>query len=494
MQRTLMIKLFLMACLCMMFLVGLGMIKGLVNERQFYKQAVVDEIKQTQVSNQTITTPFIVQDGKTIMPIIPSDSQIDGSLLVSDGKYSRSIYQIISYDGKFHVKQSYRMADFLQDNQSGTTPNQAKPSDEQSTAYQEPPAKEMVDTTQSSITIVPSYRLLIPISDLRGVNLPFVMVNNQKISTVFVQSQTGDYLQADLGHLKDVKELNISFDFEIAGLDEVAFAPLGDNSVFRVSADWADVKFYGDALPSQKTLTKNDFSAVWQNPYLAQQNNAILLSNMTCIQDCRNTDYRTAQTQFIDVSNIYTQTDRTIKYALILLVVSFGTFFLFEIIKNLRIHPIQYALVAAALLSFYTLLLSLAEHIVFWQAYLVASVACVGLIGWYACYMLASLGRGALFSLILGGLYAGFYVILSASEFNLLLGSVFCFALIFVVMFITRHIDWYAIGYSNNDKDDKNNPPKTHHKPSVINQDTQENPQPIANQDKNAASSTGETL
>ncbi len=489
MQRTLMIKLFLMACLCLMFLVGLGMIKGLVNERQFYKQEVVDEIKQTQVGNQTITTPFIVQDGKKSTPITPSDSQIDGKLLVSDGKYSRSIYQVISYDGKFHVKQTYHLADFLQDDKNSTPPI-AKIDDGQSAVYQELLAKGVITTPKPSAEITPSYRLLIPISDLRGVNLPFVMVGNQKIATSFVQSQTGDYLQADLGYLKDIKELTISFDFEMAGLDEVAFALLGENSVFQLSGDWADVKFYGDALPSQKTLTKNDFGAVWQNPYLAQQNNAILLDNISCTEDCQIRGYRTVQTQFIDVSNIYTQTDRTIKYALILLVVSFGTFFLFEVIKGLRIHPIQYALVAAALLSFYTLLLSLAEHIVFWQAYVAASVACVGLIGWYACYMLASLGRGAVFSLILGGLYAGFYVILSASEFNLLLGSVFCFVLIFVVMFITRHIDWYAIGRKD-DEDDERHPPKTYHKANITN-NNQENQQLVTKQENNTTIQTGE--
>ena len=71
--------------------------------------------------------------------------------------------------------------------------------------------------------------------------------------------------------------------------------------------------------------------------------------------------------------------------------------------------------------------------------------------------------RSLVFASILGSLYAGFYLILASEGMNLLLGAVFCFALIAIVMFLTRHIDWYKIGndQQNDDPSDQQNPQPT---------------------------------
>lgn len=74
----------------------------------------------------------------------------------------------------------------------------------------------------------------------------------------------------------------------------------------------------------------------------------------------------------------YLKADRAIKYALLFITLTFAGFFLFEVLKRLAVHPIQYALVGLALAFFYLLLLSLAEHVGFELAYLVSAGACVG--------------------------------------------------------------------------------------------------------------------
>ena len=148
---------------------------------------------------------------------------------------------------------------------------------------------------------------------------------------------------------------------------------------------------------------------------------------------------------FAEPNDVYLQTERTMKYALLLILISFGTFFLFEVIKSSRIHPIQYLLVGCALLTFYVLLLPLAEQIAFWQAYAIAGSSCVGLIGWYTYYVLGGVRRAVIFTAILAGLYAAFYGILTTEDLNLLLGAVFCFILLACVMIMTRKIDWYKI-------------------------------------------------
>lgn len=142
----------------------------------------------------------------------------------------------------------------------------------------------------------------------------------------------------------------------------------------------------------------------------------------------------------------YLKADRAIKYALLFITLTFAGFFLFEVLKRLAVHPIQYALVGLALAFFYLLLLSLAEHVGFELAYLVSAGACVGLIGFYLCFVLRSVARGLGFSVGLAGLYGLLYGLLSAEDYALLMGSLLLFAVLAAVMVLTRRLDWYGVG------------------------------------------------
>ena len=95
--------------------------------------------------------------------------------------------------------------------------------------------------------------------------------------------------------------------------------------------------------------------------------------------------------------NIYTRTDRAIKYGIMVIIITFGCFFLFEVLKSLKIHPIQYALVAMAQGVFFVLLLSISEYYAFGLAYLVAAVACIGLITWYLYFVVQGFKAAILF-------------------------------------------------------------------------------------------------
>jgi inner membrane protein len=125
---------------------------------------------------------------------------------------------------------------------------------------------------------------------------------------------------------------------------------------------------------------------------------------------------------------------------------TFVGFFMFELIKSLRIHPIQYALVGLALAIFFLLLLGLSEHIAFGWAYLASSLACVGLLGAYTGAILRSARRGLGFAGALGLLYAALYGLLVSEDNALVLGALMLFAILATLMLVTRRIDWYAQG------------------------------------------------
>ena len=70
----------------------------------------------------------------------------------------------------------------------------------------------------------------------------------------------------------------------------------------------------------------------------------------------------------------YQQSMRSTKYAILIILLTFTVIFFTEIMEKTRIHALQYLLVGLALCLFYSLLLSMSEHIGFSMAYLVASV------------------------------------------------------------------------------------------------------------------------
>lgn len=142
----------------------------------------------------------------------------------------------------------------------------------------------------------------------------------------------------------------------------------------------------------------------------------------------------------------YRMIARSVKYGLLLVLLTFGVFFMYEVLRDLRIHPMQYSLVGAALSIFYLLLLSFAEMIGFESAYLLASIACIALISWYLQFVLSTLTDVLSVSALLIVTYGVMYVLLSMSQFSLVVGSVLLFLVLFAVMYFTRHVDWYALG------------------------------------------------
>jgi inner membrane protein len=134
-----------------------------------------------------------------------------------------------------------------------------------------------------------------------------------------------------------------------------------------------------------------------------------------------------------------------VKYGVLVIAVPLGCFFLFEVLKRLRIHPAQYLLVGLALATFFLLLLSLSEHLPFAAAYAIAATACIALLGFYLGSVLGSARRGVSFATLLTALYGALYGLLISEDNALLLGSLLVFALIAAAMILTRRVDWYGL-------------------------------------------------
>jgi inner membrane protein len=153
--------------------------------------------------------------------------------------------------------------------------------------------------------------------------------------------------------------------------------------------------------------------------------------------------------RLIDPVDIYRQALRAVKYGVLFIVLSFAAFFMFEHLRTLPIHPIQYLLVGLAQAVFFLLLTSLSEHIAFPLAYLAAAAASIVLIGVYLAAILRAWWRGLGFGGALTILYAALYGILRSEQNALLLGSLLLFLALAGLMLGTRKIDWYRLGKSS---------------------------------------------
>lgn len=104
-------------------------------------------------------------------------------------------------------------------------------------------------------------------------------------------------------------------------------------------------------------------------------------------------DYNTSNIKDIENSSFgvnfkipveqYQQSMRSAKYAILIILLTFGVIFFTEIMNKTRIHALQYLLVGLALCLFYSLLLSFSEHIGFNPAYLLSSALTIILVSGY---------------------------------------------------------------------------------------------------------------
>lgn len=269
-------------------------------------------------------------------------------------------------------------------------------------------------------------------------------------------------------HPELIQTIQKGFHFDLAanltGLSRFTLIPTSRSVTYQATGNWADIKYDGQNLPYAKSSSHQQFTAQWKNIAIGQQNlnKFMRCNNQDCtrqftrgnyIQHPNAYDYEQTghekvglSTEFLESVNVYTQTDRATKYGTVIILISFSCFFLFEVLKGLRIHPIQYSLVAMAQGIFFVLLLSISEYYAFVSAYTIASCASVGLMTWYLYFVMKSFRATALFGLILSSLYAIMYLLLQSSGKTFLIGSIISFIILAVVMFITRHIDWYQVG------------------------------------------------
>ena len=231
---------------------------------------------------------------------------------------------------------------------------------------------------------------------------------------------------------------------------------MANNTSVSLNSSWPSPKFEGQILPDSSTVTADGFKVNWNvldiNRQITQEWTDQSPQMMTAAPPSR---YETTATtdvtgvnrtvvglELINTVDHYTKNERTVKYAFLLITLTFVVYFFCEVLKKQKVHPMQYGLVGAALVIFFILLLSFSEHIGFDLAYLVSSLATVLLISMYSSTIFTEKRFAALVGLLLLVQFSFIYVILQLEDYALLAGSLALFAIVALIMYLTRKVKW----------------------------------------------------
>lgn len=196
--------------------------------------------------------------------------------------------------------------------------------------------------------------------------------------------------------------------------------PQGENKITMTST-WPHPSFEGQ-LPQEHKTSEQGFTASWSlfEPSPDQ----------------------TLKVRFIEPINVYSLNSRSLKYAVLVIVLSLSLFFLFEILFHLQLHAMHYLLLSLPLSVFFILLIALSEHIHFGASYIVATASTVALMTSYLVGIGATKKLASLFSVYLSLVYSVIYTLLNSEDYALLLGAVSIFLALAAFMLLTRKVNW----------------------------------------------------
>jgi inner membrane protein len=448
--ESIMVKLFSIGFLILILLIPSSWIEDLIRERQYRSDEVIREVSDKWSGPQILSGPVLRipftkkekiktwHDGKQVEEImetkhyayfLPEDYRVKSDITTEVRK--RGIFEVVLYKSGIEMQAQFATPDFS----TWNIPD------------------EQVHWKEAV--------LLNGISDLRGIGEnPVVKTGEQTLISEPLSDigiSVNQYPQANasqavdgtsvyttsgiitpLGWLSRPEALmNVSVNLNLKGSESLYFVPTGKSTEVTSTSTWASPSFEGKLLP-EHTVTDSGFTAVWK----------VLSFNRPFSQKWMDRDQTLSGSEFgvrlLITADQYQKSTRTAKYGVMIILLAFTALFLVEITTKTRIHPFQYILIGAALIIYYTLLLSFSEQVGYNSAYAIASIATTILVTLYSTSFLKSKSVVLLFGLLMVSFYTFIFIIIQAQDFSLLIGSIGLFLIIGLLMYFSRNIKWYG--------------------------------------------------
>ncbi len=289
---------------------------------------------------------------------------------------------------------------------------------------------------------------------LRAVDDLVIAGESAQVAADSYASSAGISTQVPMAALRERATIPFRLKLTLAGSGSLSFLPLARKADIAMKSSWAHPKFEGAPAPLEPKIGDDGFSARW----------SVLEINRNFGQSWFGTQVRPGEpvesafarsavgVTFYEPVDVYQRNYRAVHYAVLLIAITFLTFFLWEHISGIAIHAMQYLLVGLALAMFYLLLLALSEHVAFDIAYGVAAGALVSLISVYLSGVLRRRWLAAGAGAGLAILYGMLYWILRSEDYSLLMGALLLFGVLAILMLATRRIDWTSVARRQGDE------------------------------------------
>ena len=452
-------KLAILAVVTLLLCIVLAQIGGLAHERQWRQREATQNVEQSLAGAQALAGPLLARACKESWAVpgaagakdsiesrdfwlvaTPSRLEVTGG--ISPEVRKRGLFKVNTYASQLKLEARW-------DNLAALVPK--------------------AEHTGSRMACG-DVSAFLALSDTRGIRTAELMRDGQALP---VQPGTGHPafpggLRGVLSEVRLEDPLKLSVRLSLVGSQRLGIVPAAGDTQVSLQSSWPHPSFTGQFLPVEHQVGVSGFSARWQVSSLASTAVPDLLAgkglpelprspagyaaadepiNATPAASARGS-LDVLAVELIDPVNPYVMSDRAIKYGLMFIALTFVTVGLTELLTGRRVHPVQYLLVGLALSLFFLLLLSLSEHLPFLVAYLIAAAAAAVVLTQYAAAMLGGWWRGGAFGGGIALLYGALYVLLSREQTALVIGAVMLFAVLAVVMTVTRRLDWYRLGGS----------------------------------------------
>lgn len=405
----------------LLLLIPTGLIMELIEEREKRQQEARADIQSAWADQQTITGPIL----KIPYTVIGTKSPVRGVLTVlpEDFKAQATLFPQIRRRGIFSTP-IYTSSVGIQ----GVFP-----------------ALSALENTGNKQFHLDKATIVIGISDNRGLeekpvirlgSARYTLVGGKKYSSA---EHKGISSIAAIASVDTSTPFNVTL--KLRGSEGLLITPVGNNSEVTMQSTWPSPGFSGAYLPHRRTQGSDGFSAEWKVTDINRD------YPQSWINDSHyNIDASAFGTKLVQTVDNYSQSYRSVRYAIVVIALTFAAFFFVEVLREVAIHPMQYIFVGVALVIYYTLLLSISEHTSFAIAYAAASAATTLLITGYMSAILSSWKKGATMGAALSAIYLFIYILMVLEDFALLLGSAGLFCTLAMAMYLSRRVDWYSVG------------------------------------------------
>ncbi|TSJ45010.1 cell envelope integrity protein CreD [Fluviicola chungangensis] len=234
---------------------------------------------------------------------------------------------------------------------------------------------------------------------------------------------------------KSTTQINVNTTYTINGSGKIILKGFAKKSAYQMTSNWENPSFSGTSLPNPDSFQiKKGFKSAWSMMNIAQN------SKVGINQSKPYGNLSEASVDFLESVDQYQLNERTVKYAILVILLTFTVFYLIELIGKMVIHPLHYLMVGLSLILFYVILLSFSEQFGFARSYLAASIGILSLLSWYAYSVLRSLKFAFTILAAISILYGFLYVIVNLETYALIVGSLGLFAVLSAIMSFTRRL------------------------------------------------------